>query len=84
MLTILLVVIIVVVIVSILQWKKHYRCEIGAGPTVVRAMSLNMGMLASYDQSVELFRDKFGAGEVSTVIGKILLFGFFIFFVLSL
>jgi solute carrier family 25 oxoglutarate transporter 11 len=42
----------------------------GAGPTVVRAMSLNMGMLASYDQSVELFRDKFGAGEISTVVGK--------------
>jgi solute carrier family 25 (mitochondrial oxoglutarate transporter), member 11 len=45
----------------------------GAGPTVVRAMSLNMGMLASYDQSVELFRDKFGAGEISTVIGKTLI-----------
>lgn len=44
----------------------------GAGPTVVRAMALNMGMLASYDQSVELFRDKFGAGEISTVVGKIL------------
>jgi len=43
----------------------------GAGPTVVRAMSLNMGMLASYDQSVELFRDKFGAGELSTMLGKI-------------
>ncbi|KAG2586279.1 hypothetical protein PVAP13_5NG032900 [Panicum virgatum] len=40
----------------------------GAGPTVVRAMSLNMGMLASYDQSVELFRDKFGAGELSTML----------------
>ena len=38
----------------------------------MRAMALNMGMLASYDQSVELFRDKFGAGEISTVIGKIL------------
>lgn len=44
----------------------------GAGPTVVRAMALNMGMLASYDQSVELFRDKLGAGEISTVVGKIL------------
>ncbi|RWW56990.1 hypothetical protein BHE74_00036255 [Ensete ventricosum] len=44
----------------------------GAGPTVVRAMSLNMGMLASYDQSVELFRDSLGFGEVSTVLGKIL------------
>ncbi|GFQ04991.1 mitochondrial dicarboxylate/tricarboxylate transporter dtc [Phtheirospermum japonicum] len=27
----------------------------GAGPTVVRAMALNMGMLASYDQSVEFW-----------------------------
>lgn len=43
----------------------------GAGPTVVRAMALNMGMLASYDQSVELFRDSLGFGEVSTVVGKI-------------
>jgi solute carrier family 25 oxoglutarate transporter 11 len=36
-------------------------------------MALNMGMLASYDQSVELFRDKLGAGEIATVVGKILL-----------
>ena len=44
----------------------------GAGPTVVRAMALNMGMLASYDQSVELFKDNLGFGEGATVIGKIL------------
>lgn len=44
----------------------------GAGPTVVRAMSLNMGMLASYDQSVEFFRDTLGYGEVNVVIGKTL------------
>lgn len=49
----------------------------GAGPTVVRAMALNMGMLASYDQSVELFRDKFGAGEISTVVGASAVSGFF-------
>ncbi|XP_074560829.1 mitochondrial dicarboxylate/tricarboxylate transporter DTC-like, partial [Curcuma longa] len=49
----------------------------GAGPTVVRAMSLNMGMLASYDQSVELFRDSLGLGEVSTVIGASAVSGFF-------
>ncbi|WVZ72730.1 hypothetical protein U9M48_021146 [Paspalum notatum var. saurae] len=49
----------------------------GAGPTVVRAMSLNMGMLASYDQSVELFKDKFGAGEISTVLGASAVSGFF-------
>ncbi|MCO5587073.1 hypothetical protein L7F22_041019 [Adiantum nelumboides] len=33
----------------------------GVGPIVVSAMALNMGMLASYDQSVELFRDFEGA-----------------------
>jgi solute carrier family 25 oxoglutarate transporter 11 len=44
----------------------------GAGPTVVRAMALNMGMLASYDQSVELFKDSLGFGEGATVVGKIL------------
>ncbi|RWW58605.1 hypothetical protein BHE74_00034509 [Ensete ventricosum] len=49
----------------------------GAGPTVVRAMSLNMGMLASYDQSVEIFRDSLGFGEVSTVIGASAVSGFF-------
>lgn len=42
----------------------------GAGPTVVRAMALNMGMLASYDQSVEFFRDSVGLGETATVLGK--------------
>jgi len=44
----------------------------GAGPTVVRAMALNMGMLASYDQSVEFFKDSLGFGEGATVLGKIL------------
>ena len=42
----------------------------GAGPTVVRAMALNMGMLASYDQSVEFFKDTVGLGEMTTVVGK--------------
>ena len=42
----------------------------GAGPTVVRAMALNMGMLASYDQSVEFFRDNMSFGEIPTVIGE--------------
>lgn len=45
----------------------------GAGPTVVRAMALNMGMLASYDQSVEFFRDSVGLGEAATVLGKTIL-----------
>ncbi|KAI7756406.1 hypothetical protein M8C21_011646 [Ambrosia artemisiifolia] len=40
----------------------------GAGPTVVRAMALNMGMLASYDQSVEFFKDNLGAGEAATIL----------------
>ncbi|KAF9616206.1 hypothetical protein IFM89_028982 [Coptis chinensis] len=38
----------------------------GAWPTVVRAMTLNMGMLASYDQSVEFCKDTFGLGKAST------------------
>lgn len=42
----------------------------GAGPTVVRAMALNMGMLASYDQSVEFFKDNLGFGEGATILGK--------------
>lgn len=49
----------------------------GAGPTVVRAMALNMGMLASYDQSVELFRDSLGFGEIPTVVGASAVSGFF-------
>lgn len=44
----------------------------GAGPTVVRAMALNMGMLASYDQTMEFFRDSLGFGEGATVLGKAL------------
>ncbi|KAG5628431.1 hypothetical protein H5410_000148 [Solanum commersonii] len=44
----------------------------GAGPTVVRAMALNMGMLASYDQSVEFFRDNLGMGEAATVVGNVI------------
>ncbi|XP_074307034.1 mitochondrial dicarboxylate/tricarboxylate transporter DTC-like [Silene latifolia] len=49
----------------------------GAGPTVVRAMALNMGMLASYDQSVEFFRDTAGLGDASTVVGASAVSGFF-------
>jgi solute carrier family 25 oxoglutarate transporter 11 len=44
----------------------------GAGPTEVRAMALNMGMLASYDRSAELFRDSLGFGETATVVGELL------------
>ncbi|RZC82855.1 hypothetical protein C5167_045641 [Papaver somniferum] len=49
----------------------------GAGPTVVRAMALNMGMLASYDQSVEFCKDSLGFGELSTVVGASAVSGFF-------
>ncbi|KAH7853539.1 hypothetical protein Vadar_003749 [Vaccinium darrowii] len=49
----------------------------GAGPTVVRAMALNMGMLASYDQSVEFFRDYLGWDETSAVVGASAVSGFF-------
>ncbi|KMZ71236.1 Mitochondrial carrier family [Zostera marina] len=49
----------------------------GAGPTVSRAMALNMGMLASYDQSMELFKDSLGMGEYSTVVGASAISGFF-------
>lgn len=42
----------------------------GAGPTVIRAMALNMGVLASYDQSMELFRDTFGFTEIPAVVGR--------------
>jgi solute carrier family 25 oxoglutarate transporter 11 len=49
----------------------------GAGPTVVRAMALNMGMLASYDQSVEFFRDSMNFGELPTLVGASAVSGFF-------
>ncbi|MBA0678822.1 hypothetical protein Goari_020143 [Gossypium aridum] len=49
----------------------------GAGPTVVRAMALNMGMLASYDQSVEFCKDSLGLGEAATVLGASTVSGFF-------
>lgn len=44
----------------------------GAGPTVVRAMALNMGMLASYDQSVEFFKDTLKFSETTTVLGMLI------------
>ncbi|XP_057812591.1 mitochondrial dicarboxylate/tricarboxylate transporter DTC isoform X2 [Cryptomeria japonica] len=49
----------------------------GAGPTVVRAMALNMGMLASYDQSVEFCKDTLGLSEGATVVGASAVSGFF-------
>ncbi|KAF5778405.1 putative mitochondrial carrier domain protein [Helianthus annuus] len=49
----------------------------GVGPTVVWAMALNMGMLASYDQSVEFFKDSLGFGEAATILGASSVSGFF-------
>ncbi|KAJ8448559.1 hypothetical protein Cgig2_012203 [Carnegiea gigantea] len=49
----------------------------GAGSTVVRAMALNLGMLASYEQSVEYLRDSLGFGEFVAVFGASAISGFF-------
>ncbi|KAH6829819.1 Mitochondrial substrate carrier family protein [Perilla frutescens var. hirtella] len=49
----------------------------GAGPTVVRAMALNMGMLASYEQSQEFFKNSVGLGETTTVVCASSVSGFF-------
>ncbi|KAE8673636.1 Mitochondrial dicarboxylate/tricarboxylate transporter DTC [Hibiscus syriacus] len=40
-------------------------------------MALNMGTLASYDQSVKFFKDSLGLGEASTVVGASAVSGFF-------
>jgi len=47
----------------------------GVGPTVVRAMALNMGMLASNDQFKEILKRR-GVGEQATTIGSAMLAGF--------
>ena len=49
----------------------------GTSLIAVRAMAVNMGMLASYDQSVEFFKDFLGLGEASTVVGPSAVSGFF-------
>mmetsp|Transcript_32282 Transcript_32282/g.52159 ORF Transcript_32282/g.52159 Transcript_32282/m.52159 type:complete len:332 (-) Transcript_32282:350-1345(-) len=48
----------------------------GAGPTVVRAMAINMAMLASYDQCKEYFSKKFGNGFLSSQLPSSLVSGF--------
>ena len=51
---------------------------VGAGPTVVRAMALNMGMLASNDQAKEMLEDfGFPKGGNTVVIGGATIAGFF-------
>lgn len=47
----------------------------GAGPTVVRAMALNMGMLASNDQAKEFLREQ-GFSEKGSVLGGASIAGF--------
>lgn len=50
----------------------------GAGPTVVRAMALNMGMLASNDQAKEMIEDMgFTKGGQAAVLGGATIAGFF-------
>ncbi|KAL6311909.1 hypothetical protein AAG906_001793 [Vitis piasezkii] len=57
------------------ELQKCFPCTI-LSSSEVRAMTLNMEMLASYDQSVEFFKDFHGLGEASTQLDPIL-FGFF-------
>jgi hypothetical protein len=50
----------------------------GGGPTVVRAMALNMGMLASNDQAKEAIQAAgFEKGSMVPVVGGALIAGFF-------
>lgn len=50
----------------------------GAGPTVVRAMALNMGMLASNDQAKEMIENAgFEKGGSAAVLGAATIAGFF-------
>lgn len=50
----------------------------GGGPTVVRAMALNMGMLASNDQAKEMIEGAgFEKGGKVAVIGSATIAGFF-------
>lgn len=48
----------------------------GGGPTVVRAMALNMGMLASNDQAKEML-EGMGVSKNNAVLGGALIAGFF-------
>ncbi|KAI3434506.1 hypothetical protein D9Q98_002580 [Chlorella vulgaris] len=48
----------------------------GAGPTVVRACALNMGMLASNDQAKEIL-EEMGFGGTTVVVGGATIAGFF-------
>ncbi|MES1908967.1 MAG: hypothetical protein MHM6MM_001795 [Cercozoa sp. M6MM] len=49
----------------------------GTGPTIVRAMSLNFGMLATYDQAKESLAPITGDGTKTTALSASVLSGFF-------
>lgn len=50
----------------------------GAGPTVVRAMSLNMGMLASNEQAKDMLVNAgFTPGSFTVIGGAAMIAGFF-------
>lgn len=56
----------------------------GAGPTVVRAMALNMGMLASNDQAKEMIQAAGYGGQTAVIGGKLMArFFFFLLFLSS-
>ncbi|EEA07358.1 carrier protein, putative [Cryptosporidium muris RN66] len=42
----------------------------GSTPTVIRAMALNMGMLASFDQTKEILQPKFGDTQTTSLIAS--------------
>ena len=53
----------------------------GAGPTVVRAMALNMGMLASNDQAKEMIEAAGYGGQAAVLGGELVEFFFSFFFI---
>jgi solute carrier family 25 oxoglutarate transporter 11 len=42
----------------------------GAAPTIVRAMAMNVGMMASYDQAKELYTAQLGAGLTTNLLSS--------------
>lgn len=56
----------------------------GAGPTVVRAMALNMGMLASNDQAKEMLQAAGYGGQTAVLGGELVFFLRLCFFFISL
>ena len=52
---------------SIVNTEGLYGLWRGSTPTVTRAMALNMGMLATFDQAKEILNAKIGAGYTATL-----------------